>query len=154
VNLLIDTNIILYITRNPKGIDFLKKLNPDEKLVYVSFVSIAEAHSIAYQNRWGSNKAQRLEEFFSYVRVVSTDHLLLPTYIGIDAYSQRTDPNYQKYSFSTPRNMGKNDLWKAATASLLNLQLVTTDEDFDHLETSFLSLRKISQTEIQKHFKN
>jgi tRNA(fMet)-specific endonuclease VapC len=154
VNLLIDTNIILYITRNPKGIDFLKKLNPDEKLVYVSFVSIAEAHSIAYQNRWGSNKAQRLEEFFSSVRVVSTDHLLLPTYIGIDAYSQRTHPNYQKYPFSTPRNMGKNDLWKAATASLLNLQLVTTDEDFDHLETSFLSLRKISQTEIQKHFKN
>jgi predicted nucleic acid-binding protein len=50
--------------------------------------------------------------------------------------------------------MGKNDLWIAATASLLNLQLVTTDKDFDHLETSFLSLRRVPQTEIQKHFKN
>jgi tRNA(fMet)-specific endonuclease VapC len=48
--------------------------------------------------------------------------------------------------------MGKNDLWIAATASLLNLKLVTTDRDFDHLETSFLSLQKISQAEIRKHF--
>jgi tRNA(fMet)-specific endonuclease VapC len=92
VNLLLDTNIILYIARNQQGVDFLKNLNPEEKLVYVSFVSIAEAHSIAYQNRWGSNKAQGLEEFFSSIRVVAIDDLLIPTYIGIDAYSQRTHP--------------------------------------------------------------
>lgn len=152
MNLLFDTNVILYITRNLKGFDFLKGINPKEKLVYVSFVSIAEAQSIVYQNRWGSTKAQRLDEFFSSVRVISIDHLLLPTYIGIDAYSQRTHPDYEKYPFSTPRNMGKNDLWIAATASLLNLQLVTTDKDFDHLETSFLSLQKISQAEIKKYF--
>lgn len=115
-------------------------------------MSIAEAQSIVYQNRWGSTKAQRLDEFFSSVRVISIDHLLLPTYIGIDAYSQRTHPDYEKYPFSRPRNMGKNDLWIAATASLLNLQLVTTDKDFDHLETSFLSLQKISQAEIKKYF--
>lgn len=152
MNLLFDTNVILYITRNLKGFDFLKGINPKEKLVYVSFVSIAEAQSIVYQNRWGSTKAQRLDEFFSSVRVISIDHLLLSTYIGIDAYSQRTHPDYEKYPFSTPRNMGKNDLWIAATASLLNLQLVTTDKDFDHLETSFLSLQKISQAEIKKYF--
>jgi tRNA(fMet)-specific endonuclease VapC len=154
VNLLLDTNIILYISRNSKGFDFLKEVNPNEKLVYASFVSIAETQSIAFQNRWGGTKAQRLEEFFSSIRVVAIDDLLIPTYIGIDAYSQRNHPGYEKYPFSTPRNMGKNDLWIAATASLLNLQLVTTDKDFDHLETSFLSLRKVSQTEIQKHFKN
>jgi tRNA(fMet)-specific endonuclease VapC len=51
------------------------------------------------------------------VRVVSTDYLLLPTYVGVDAYSQHNHPNYQKYTFATPRNMGKNDLWIAATAS-------------------------------------
>jgi tRNA(fMet)-specific endonuclease VapC len=152
VNLLLDTNIILYATRNARGLSFLKELNPEDKLLYVSFVSIAEVRSIAYQNSWGDSKTKRLVSFFNSVRSVNVNHSLLPTYIGIDAYSQRTHPDYEKYPFSTSRNMGKNDLWIAATASLLNLQLVTTDKDFDHLETSFLSLRKISQAEIKKYF--
>jgi tRNA(fMet)-specific endonuclease VapC len=153
VNLLLDTNIVLYITRSERGLSFLKELNPEEKLLYVSFVSIAEVRSIAYQNRWGDSKIQRLVGFLSSVRSVNVNNSLLPTYIAIDAYSQRNHPDYQKYPFPTPRNMGKNDLWIAATASLLNLTLVTTDSDFDHLETSFLSLQKISQGEIQKYFK-
>jgi len=41
------------------------------------------------------------------------------------------------------RNMGKNDLWIAATASVLNLTLLTTDRDFDHLSPSFLNLQGI-----------
>jgi tRNA(fMet)-specific endonuclease VapC len=86
---------------------------------------------------------QILEDFFQSVRIIGISDLLLPTYIGIDAYSQRNHPDYEKYSFATPRNMGKNDLWIAATASLLNLKLVTTDGDFDHLDSSFLSLHKV-----------
>jgi predicted nucleic acid-binding protein len=41
------------------------------------------------------------------------------------------------------RNMGKNDLWIAATTHLLNATLVTTDHDFDHLDPSFIQLHKI-----------
>ncbi len=33
----------------------------------------------------------------------------------------------------TARNMGKNDLWIAATAWYLDLLLHTADNDFDHL---------------------
>lgn len=110
MNLLLDTNIILYATRNARGLSFLKELNPEEKLLYVSFVSIAEIRSIAYQNRWEDYKTQRLVEFLNSVRSVNINHSLLPTYIGIDAYSQRKHPDHQKYPFATPRNMGKNDL--------------------------------------------
>ena len=38
------------------------------------------------------------------------------------------------------RNMGKNDLWIAATASAFNLKLATTDKDFQHLEQVFVDL--------------
>ncbi|MFC6225599.1 type II toxin-antitoxin system VapC family toxin [Hymenobacter artigasi] len=31
------------------------------------------------------------------------------------------------------RNMGKNDLWIAATALFFELELHTADKDFDHL---------------------
>ena len=40
-------------------------------------------------------------------------------------------------------NMGKNDLWIAATAYITNSRLVTADGDFDHLNNVFIDLIKI-----------
>lgn len=36
--------------------------------------------------------------------------------------------------------MGKNDLWIAATAFLLEGTLLTTDSDFNHLNNEFLKV--------------
>lgn len=44
-------------------------------------------------------------------------------------------------------------LFIASTASLLNLQLVTTDHDFDHLHEVFLSVRRIELKDIWKRIK-
>jgi len=41
--------------------------------------------------------------------------------------------------------MGKNDLWIAATASVLNAALVAIDHDFDHLSSVFLDVIYIDQ---------
>ncbi len=41
------------------------------------------------------------------------------------------------------RNMGKNDLWIAATAHVLGAKLLTTDADFNHLNEVFLDLMKV-----------
>jgi predicted nucleic acid-binding protein len=41
--------------------------------------------------------------------------------------------------------MGKNDIWIAATASVLNATLLTTDGDFAHLNSVFLSVIQIDQ---------
>ena len=62
-------------------------------------------------------------------------------YAEIDAFSQgRLDGRKSKLS---ARNMGKNDLWIAATASVLEATLLTTDNDFDHLQEEFLQVAKI-----------
>ncbi|WP_224751124.1 PIN domain-containing protein [Mucilaginibacter pankratovii] len=45
--------------------------------------------------------------------------------------------------------MGKNDLWIASTAALLGLTLVTTDNDFDHLNNVFFDVRKIKPVELK-----
>lgn len=44
-----------------------------------------------------------------------------------------------KSSFSA-RNMGKNDIWIASTASALKVPLITTDKDFKHLDGKFIEL--------------
>ena len=149
MNLLLDTNIIIYISRDESKIKILNFINPINQDIYVSYASIAEVESIAYQNSWSKKKINLFEDFLEEVQIVKIDDILLRTYVEIDSFSQRNHPEYSVYDFKTPRNMGKNDLWIAATASLLDLTLVTTDGDFDHLSDDFLNLRKIIPEDLQ-----
>ncbi|MEM9886222.1 MAG: hypothetical protein AAF849_10040 [Bacteroidota bacterium] len=71
---------------------------------------------------------------------------ILERYSEIDAFSQGQHKT-RKSSFSS-RNMGKNDLWIAATA--LNLKLVTTDRDFEHLNGEFIQLEFIDFESYRK----
>jgi tRNA(fMet)-specific endonuclease VapC len=153
MNLLFDTNIILYISRDKSESKVLDFVNPTNQNIYISYACIAEVESIAFQNNWGKQKIRRFEDFLDEVQVVQIDDILLRTYVEIDAFSQRNHPDYSHYDFKTPRNMGKNDLWIATTASLLNLTLVTTDGDFDHLHDNFLNLRKIFPDNLQSLLK-
>ena len=153
MNLLFDTNIIMSIVRDKTGYNLYQYLNPESKDIYISFANVAEIESIAFQNGWGKTKMNQLSFFFEEARIIDISDLLLKTYIDVDAFSQRNHPDYEHYSFKTPRNMGKNDLWIASTASLLNLSLVTTDGDFDHLHDTFLNLRRILPEDLQRILK-
>jgi tRNA(fMet)-specific endonuclease VapC len=44
--------------------------------------------------------------------------------------------------------MGKNDLWIAATASVYECKLLTTDLDFQHLHPQFVDVTYISPNEF------
>jgi tRNA(fMet)-specific endonuclease VapC len=149
MNLLFDTNIILYITRDESQMKILDFVNPTNQDVYISYASVAETESIAFQNNWGKRKIKCFEDFLEEVQIIEIDDTLLKTYVNIDAFSQRKHQYFTEYAFQTPRNMGKNDLWIASTASLLNLTLITTDGDFDHLESHFISLNKILPEQLQ-----
>jgi predicted nucleic acid-binding protein len=43
--------------------------------------------------------------------------------------------------------MGKNDLWIAATASVYDLEFLTMDKDFIHLEGRYLRLKMVDLAE-------
>ena len=146
MNLLPDTNILLHLS---KDVDFhprIKIINPDNWKMCASVVTIGELKSLAFQNNWGMRKLQSVTEILEDVVVVEVGENLVDTYAEIDAYSQRRNPRITDYSFATPRNMGKNDLWIAATASLLGLKLVTTDADFNHLHQVFMEVQMIKPT--------
>lgn len=74
---------------------------------------------------------------------------IIEKYAEIDAFSQGKLPGAPT-KFSA-RNMGKNDLWIAATGAVLNLVLVTTDSDFDHLNGQYLTVQKV---DIKKYLEN
>jgi tRNA(fMet)-specific endonuclease VapC len=70
-------------------------------------------------------------------------------YAEIDTFSQGKLDDYP-LSISA-RNMGKNDLWIAATASVFNATLLSTDNDFDHLNKAFLNVPKIDLDKLSQY---
>jgi tRNA(fMet)-specific endonuclease VapC len=152
MNLLLDTNILMYGVRTARQKDFFSWINPDNAIFYLSIVTVAEVKSIAIQNKWSSKKMLILDYIINKCQVIDVSDYLLSSYIEIDTYSQRKNPNFTDYPFATHRNMGKNDLWIASTAAFLGLALVTTDLDFYHLHDVFLEIRQIDTSEIRRYF--
>ncbi len=110
--------------------------------IAISVVSIGELMSLAKQRNWAEAKQHQIETFveqFLIIPIESKD--LLVRYADIDAYSQGKLVNKPLPKNVSARNMGKNDLWIAATASITESILLTTDKDFEHLDHIYLTLK-------------
>jgi tRNA(fMet)-specific endonuclease VapC len=152
MNLLLDTNILVFISRTRDTDSFVDFINPENSTLYISVVSEAEIKSLALKNKWGAKRNDMLHNFLDGINIVEITQSYVNTYAQIDAYSQRVNPDFNNYPFDTPRNMGKNDLWIASLAYLLDLELITTDRDFDHLHNVFFLVRKIIPDDFQRFF--
>ena len=142
---LYDTNILFAIARDPSQEQIIRnKVNPNHEQEVISIVVVAELWSLVRQNGWGAKRLVQVETLLQKMVVIRIDSdLLVDRYVEIDVFSQGKNSEKRLPDLNkSARNMGKNDLWIAATASLFNLQLITTDGDYDHLVTTFLRLSK------------
>jgi tRNA(fMet)-specific endonuclease VapC len=141
---LFDTNIAIhYMRKSSVMVQIENKFSPfaSGQEPFLCAVSIGELRSFAIQNNWGEIRKVQLEQFFK--KFIITDinvNQILHRYAEIDAFSQ--NKLIEKPLTVTARNMGKNDLWIAATASVLNAKLLTTDADFVHLDDIFVDLEQ------------
>lgn len=146
MNYLLDTNIMIAYLREPNSTQEYvdKNFAPLEisNDAIISVVTIGEIKTIALKNNWGEKRIEKIEILLNQVTVADINSEdVINRYAEIDAFSQgRLDG---KQSNFTARNLGKNDLWIAATASVLDATLLTTDNDFDHLQNEFLQVAKI-----------
>ncbi len=139
---LVDTNILLlYIRQDSRvaAIDTLYNPLAASATSIISVVTEGELRSIALQRDWGTSKMTALETMLKKF-LIADIHVkeIIEAYAEIDAFSQgklRTRPLGM-----SARSMGKNDLWIAATAFVLDLPLLTTDKDFEHLKDIYLDL--------------
>jgi len=138
---LIDTNIIVHFVRKSITYEKLEKNIPlfsNNLDVYFSEVSVGEILSISQRNRWGNKKIERMKTLLDTLTLIPISYPdIYRAYANIDAYSQSKHPTLSLPQGVTARNMGKNDVWIAATAYVLRATLVTTDKDFDHLQHFF-----------------
>ena len=71
---------------------------------------------------------------------LSFEERLVRKYAEIDAYSQGKLQGKPLPLGVSARNMGKNDLWIAATTHKAKAELITTDKDFLHLDNVFFKV--------------
>lgn len=92
------------------------------------------------------NRIIALNDFLSQFLIIPIQaEDLLTKYAEIDAYSQgRLGPNPSAHGMSA-RNMGKNDLWIAATAAITASVLITADNDFTHLKDVYFDMINLNQ---------
>jgi predicted nucleic acid-binding protein len=145
----LDTGIILGYVRGAGYAEYVEKkyrLFSPPNIPLISIVSKGEIYSLAVQRDWGGGKLTLLGELLRKLPVVDINNeQIIQRYAEIDAYSLSKDRKRPLPAGQMARVMGKNDLWIAATASVLKATLLTTDHDFDHLDGVFLTVAYIDQ---------
>ena len=145
----LDTGIILGYVRGAGYAEYVEKkyrLFSPPNIPLISIVSKGEIYSLAVQRDWGGGKLTLLGELLRKLPVVDINNeQIIQRYAEIDAYSLSKDRKRPLPAGQTARVMGKNDLWIAATTSVLKAKLLTTDNDFDHLDGVFFEVAFIDQ---------
>lgn len=146
----LDTNIIIaYLRKHPiaQFIDETYAVLSPQNDTFVSVVTVGELRSPGLQNNWGAQRLTLLGDYLNRFLVTDINvETVIQRYAIIDAYSQgRLAANTLSGS---ARNMSKNDLWIAATASVLGATLLTMDRDFDHLHGQYVN---VAYTNLKDH---
>ena len=144
MNYLWDTNILVHYIRNSDKYaqwndEYTFFTSPNQ--VFLSVISIGEIESLAYQLSWGNLRLQRLQSILNQTQTLTIYEEIIHIYAEIDAYSQ--GKLLARPLNDSARNMGKNDIWLAATAHVGQFKFTTTDNDFDHLKSVYLDLLKL-----------
>lgn len=144
--LLLDTNIVvIYARAGEPSLRLEEQLGLQSGRVegFVSIVTVGEAIAFALKKKWNQQRQDGLMELVrtKLVPIDINKPEILSAYAEIDHFSEQV--------VKPARRMGKNDLWIAATAKVLNCELVTTDGDFDHLNGVKIRRRWIDQTTLK-----
>ena len=147
---LLDSNIILIFSKNDEvaaNLEAKYQIFSGDNRLGISIVSKGEVEASILKSGLGTKRRERIRELMNHLTEFGIHfEEVINAYAQIDAFSQGKLGEGHKF---TSRNMGKNDIWIAATASVFNLTLITTDKDFNHLKEDYLDLIYIPLEELK-----
>ena len=140
MRIIYDTNVLLQILRDDQSISMLQTIyNLYDVEESISLVTVAEIRSLSIQFQWGAIRRAKMEASILGLEVLDINAPeIIDRYVEIDCYSKGKHLT-RAGNFSAIK-MGKNDLWIAATASVYECKLLTTDLDFGHLRDEFVDV--------------
>jgi tRNA(fMet)-specific endonuclease VapC len=147
----LDSNIIIFYIRDTETRAFIESSYAPfaaDNTAIISIVTVAEVMATAKKNDWGEKKLKVIQKLLDSLVIVEIRYAdLIDAYVEIDTYSQgKLKDRPLKVS---ARNMGKNDLWIAATAYVTGSRLITADKDFEHLHGDFFEVIHIESKNVE-----
>lgn len=147
---LLDTNILVGYVRGSEYARYVEKkfnlFDPDNISV-ISIISVAEIKSLAYKFAWGKKKEEVMNDLLKTIPIVKINSdKIIETYAEIDAYNRLKHPTIKNPLGASTRLIQQNDIWIAATAHTINATLISTDNDFSHLDNIFINFVYIDQS--------
>lgn len=106
----------------------------------ISVVTHGELLAFVRRNAWGDKKLAIVRKMLENVVTIELSQPVIEAYVELD-YASAKHPGGAV-------NMGKNDLWIAATTRAANATLITTDTDFDHLYPDQIKREFIAQRAV------
>jgi tRNA(fMet)-specific endonuclease VapC len=125
----LDTNIILLLLRGKDigmTLDETFGLSSSPYLHTISIVTHGELRVLCDRNQWGRSRTIAVERALAeFVTIDIAGSAIVEAYRKVEEANSSFRAGHQ--------NMGKNDVWIAATALVTGLPILTTDKDFLHL---------------------
>ena len=142
--LLLDTNVVIQVCRGKdtgERIDQAYGLRSRPERPLISVITIGECLAFAKRAHWGESKLATLREMLAEFVVVDINSRdVLERYAEIHAMSVQSG-----------WNLSDNDTWIAATASVTDAVLLTTDRDFERVDGRLLKHVYISPQSSPQH---
>jgi len=121
-----------------KAIEEKHQIFSGDNRLFISVVTLGEINSIIKKFKLGKRRVTEIYKILTRINKLGIEYEeIIERYGDIDDYSQNNNE-------FTSRNMGKNDLWIAATANAFNIKLITADKDFHHLKDGMIDLLYIN----------
>lgn len=145
MNYVLDTNVVLFYLKENFSRKYIEKTFAplaESNTAIISIVTVAEIRVLGRRNNWGERRMQAVDRLLNRLLVVGiTSKDLIDAYVAIESFGYNKHPG-KRYKGSA-KNMGKNDIWIAATAFVTGSELITSDKDFSHLDEEFFKVNLI-----------
>lgn len=94
---------------------------------------------LASASKWGDRKVKLIQRLIDKLVIVElTYQAIIDHYIEIEQFNRNIHPSRQRTGSHI--KMGKNDVWIVATAVATGAALITSDQDFTHLDGEFFDV--------------
>jgi predicted nucleic acid-binding protein len=135
----LDTSALLNLIRGKELGEQIDKAFGLRQALYrhtISIVTHGELKAMAQRRSWGDEKQRVLATALDELVTVNISNVsIVDAYVKVEA-ACRT-------AIGGERKMGQNDMWIAATAVVTGLPLITTDDDFNHLNARLIAVHWI-----------
>lgn len=142
---LLDTSVLLHLVRGGDLGRFIRRTYELDVVIrrpLISIVTHGEILAIADRQSWGgARRAVLVSMLGNLITLDLNDPVVLDRYVAVDRASRGARGG--------ARILSHNDMWIAATAAAAGATLLTSDQDFKHLQPEVCRVEYVAPSSVR-----